>query len=57
MGEAPPMETEPTFTVRECRRVLMPGIIPGASKRGRATPPRFTEAWPRVLQAIAIARR
>jgi hypothetical protein len=23
MGEAPPMETEPTFTVRECRRDLM----------------------------------
>src|SRR5450755_2292177 len=26
MGEAPPMETEPTFTVRECRRDLMPPL-------------------------------
>ena len=23
MGDAPPMETEPTFTARECRRDLM----------------------------------
>src|ERR1700733_741069 len=26
MGEAPPMETEPTFAVRECRRDLMPAL-------------------------------
>src|ERR1700722_3013538 len=28
MGEAPPMETEPTFTVRECRRDLMGPLYP-----------------------------
>src|SRR5258707_2288943 len=34
MGDAPPMETEPTFTARECRRVLIPALYrasPGGS--------------------------
>src|ERR1700735_4197564 len=26
MGEVPPMETEPTFTARECRRVLISAL-------------------------------
>src|ERR1700744_5609383 len=26
MGEVPPMETEPTFTTRECRRNLIPSL-------------------------------
>src|SRR5258707_15004368 len=33
-GAAPPMETEPTFTARECRRVLIPALYrasPGGS--------------------------
>src|ERR1700735_4228600 len=29
MGEGPAMETEPTFTTRECRRVLMAALYLG----------------------------
>src|ERR1700677_1119609 len=29
MGKVPPMETEPTFTARECRRVLMAALYLG----------------------------
>src|SRR5271163_768972 len=29
IGDGPPMETEPTFTTRECRRVLMGALYLG----------------------------
>src|ERR1700690_4214776 len=47
MGDAPPMETEPTFTVRECRRFLMPALYrgaPGISRRPREGLSRRPEA-------------
>src|SRR5271154_3687341 len=44
MGDAPPMETDPTLTVRECRRDFMPALYPerldGSGRYGR--PPAST---------------
>src|SRR6202041_2750635 len=49
MGDGPPMETEPTFTTRECRRVLMLTLSLGRQNRAggyeasaaQPRPPRF----------------